>query len=95
MEKGKRRGGNVEERGMGSKKKKKKKRKKYKGKTTTVLISTEDSEDNGENWECAGCGEDDGEVADCVGCDGSEQWFHFTCTQLANKAADFVCDFCH
>ena len=49
--------------------------------------------DDGENWECAGCGEDDGEATDYVGCDRCGRWFHFACAQLANKAADFACNF--
>ena len=73
----------------------KKIQKKYKGKKATALISTKDSEEDGENWECTVCDDNDGEGTDYVRCSRCEKWFHFACTQLANKAIDSVCDFYH
>ena len=70
-----------------------KKKDKNKGKKSTVLVSTEDTENDRENWECAWCG-GDGKEIDCDVYNRCEFWFRFTCTQLANKAADFVSDFC-
>ena len=75
-------------------KKEEQERKKKEKKKKAVLMSTEDSEDDVENWECAGCGDNDEEATNYVGCDRCECWFHFAHTQLVNRATDFVCNFC-
>ena len=70
-----------------------KKKGKNKGKKSTVLVSTEDTENDRENCECAACG-GDGKAIDYDVYNRCERWFRFTYTQLGNKTADFVCDFC-
>ena len=71
-----------------------KKKGKNKGKKSTVLEkSREDTENDRENCECAGC-VGDGKAIDYDVYNRCERWFRFTYTQLGNKAADFICDFC-